>query len=550
MRRKKLKIWNSILALTMVCSIATACSSAGKTDGNGSAEGNQESHLVNGKFEPPITITTVSPVIGPQYKFMEGDSLNDNFHIRWARDTLGINIKFLWNVDGTEAYQTKQRLMLASNEQLPDVMYVHNNQINTFIESGQVMDITEAFEKYAPERLKEAFNKDPELWVRVAKDGKKYGLPVLSDTETNAVMFIRQDWLDKLGLKAPTTIDEMEQVMDAFTNKDPDGNGKKDTIGISLSGKDKLATWAATADFVFGAYNQMPELWFKAEDGTLKYGSIQPEVKTALGKLADWFQKGYLDKSLGTLDNEKAAESFIQGKSGIYVGPAYSPEWPLSDMMKDKTMAVKAYPIPKGPDGQFGSTAAEKTNHALMFRKDFKHMDAFFAYLDKTMKPYDKDSEFYYGQQEGFDYAMENGKPVYNSDKVTAGADPYALHLTAFPYKLPGTKQPYDELLAGKTPETPDEIKAASLPEVELNAFSIMYRDKGKQAMFNAFAGPATPTMSKKDELLKKMERETFLKIVYGEQSLDSFDKFATDWAKAGGDEITKEVNEWYKSTK
>ncbi|MFD0961722.1 extracellular solute-binding protein [Paenibacillus chungangensis] len=558
---KKRKVLNAAIVLGTVVSMLVACSSGNNNVNSGGAtqpaEGNTaaptETSPTNsdGKFDPPVTITTVTPHLSADTKYPEGDTMTDNFHSRWVKENLGIDLKFLWGVSNTEAYQTKQKLMLAGNEEMPDIMLVHNELISEFISSGRFMDITEAFEMYAPERLKATFENDPDLWVRVRKDGKNYGLPVLTNMETNAIMFMRQDWLDNLNLKAPTTIDELEQVLDAFTNQDPDQNGKNDTIGISLAGKDKLATWTATADFVFGAYGKMPELWYKAEDGTLQYGSINPSVKTALGKLAEWFNKGYLDKALGTLDNTKAAESFTQGKSGIYVGPSYSPNWPMKGAGMDVSV-VEAYPIPKGPEGLFGSTAAAKTNHAYLFSKDFQHMDAFFKYLDIMMRPYAEDSPFYYGAEEGLDYILVDGKPVYDAPELkkpdSFGMNDYML---TFNYAIPqDNSQMYDDLLAGKEPVLPNEIMASQWPLARLKAYALDAKNKAAQGMQNAFQGQPTKTLAQKGELLLKMERETFLKIVYNELPLDAFDKFVEDWKKAGGDQVTTEVNEWYNTTK
>ncbi|MHA6483511.1 extracellular solute-binding protein [Paenibacillus sp. strain BS8-2] len=561
MRLKKRKVLNTAIVLGTAVSMLVACSSGNNNNDNANATKQPEGSTApvessqptnaSGKFDPPVKITTVSPNIGADNKFPAGDTLNDNFHTRWAKEKLGIEMETLWSVNDNTAYTTKQKLMLAGNEKMPDVMLVYNELIDDFISSGKFMDITEAFDKYAPERLKEAFAKDPDLWIRVQKEGKRYGLPVMTDGAVNSIMFIRQDWLDKLNLKAPTTIAELENVMDAFVNQDPDGNGKKDTIGISLSGKTNLATWNATADFVFGAYGQMPEQWYKADDGTLQYGSINPSVKTALGKLSEWFEKDYLDKAFGTLDNTKAGESFTQGKSGIYVGPTYVPSTTFEKGGMDVSV-VKAYRIPEGPDGLFGSTAAAKTNHAYLFNKDFAHMDAFFAYLDKMMKPYAEDSEFYYGFEEGLDYKMVDGKPDYKAADLRKpegfSAGNYMLVKN---YTVPvDNSQMYIDLLAGKTPVTPTELNVVTWPKARQEALAIDGQIKAKQGFQNAFQGQPTKTMQQKGELLLKMERETFLKIVYGEQPLDSFDTFVENWNKAGGDEVTAEVNEWYKNSK
>jgi len=64
----------------------------------------------------------------------------------------------------------------------------------------------------------------------------------------------------------------------------------------------------------------------------------------------------------------------------------------------------------------------------------------------------------------------------------------------------------------------------------------------------NEFLGPPTPTMQKKWDQLLQTEHETFVQIIYGKKDIDYFDKFVANWKANGGDQITKEVNEWYQS--
>ncbi|MNI62121.1 hypothetical protein D3C73_1174270 [compost metagenome] len=66
----------------------------------------------------------------------------------------------------------------------------------------------------------------------------------------------------------------------------------------------------------------------------------------------------------------------------------------------------------------------------------------------------------------------------------------------------------------------------------------------------NYFRGPTTSTMLSRNELLKKLQMDTYTEILYGKQPLDAFDAFVDKWKSSGGDDITKEVNEWYDSVK
>lgn len=143
--------------------------------------------------------------------------------------------------------------------------------IADMIESGRVKAIDEDIEKYMPDRLKEIYDKYPQTFYPVTKDGKTYGLacaPVLTEGQ---VMVIRQDWLDNLGLKAPATLDEFEAVIRAFTEDDPDGNGKKDTYGFTYEG-DSIYNNGWVADPVT-CFPPIPENTFPAAGRRMKTGS-------------------------------------------------------------------------------------------------------------------------------------------------------------------------------------------------------------------------------------------------------------------------------------
>jgi len=62
------------------------------------------------------------------------------------------------------------------------------------------------------------------------------------------------------------------------------------------------------------------------------------------------------------------------------------------------------------------------------------------------------------------------------------------------------------------------------------------------------YFGPPTPTMGEKNSTLDTLVKETFTKIIMGAAPIEEFDKFVANWKQLGGDQITKEVNEWAAS--
>jgi len=556
----KNKKWVSLM-LAFVLTSVVGCSSGG--NGNSASNANtpggetQTAQSSSGKFDPPIMITTARPV-GSDYTFINGEDINNNVHNKWAKEKLGIEIKDLWNTADNGAYHTKLRLSLTTNDQLPDVFIVQDtNLIADLIESGKVKDIGEEFDKYASDRIKNLYAENSASLNQVKKGNQLLGLPIFSAGDgTNPVLWVRQDWLDNLGLKAPTTIDEFEAVMDAFTNQDPDGNGKKDTFGFSLSGRNGFSNWMSDVSFIFGAYTGkfIPGQWQKADDGTLKYGSVQPEIKSGLGKLQEWYKKSYLDPELAAIDEVKATESFIQGKSGMIAAPYWAFGWPLGDVKSTNPDANhKAHMLPVGPDGKSARyTGYINEGKVMMFNKNFKHMDAFFQYLDKIYDHQFETGDFKDGFFEGYDYAIVDGEPTYDPAKfptpldATASSGKYNLFWNepVIPFH---DSENYDYVFNGGEIKSRAHKEIASQDPEQVRAGSLNFQMRGINAP-TEFLGAPTETMRSKGDNLKTMELETFAKIIYGNEPLDKFDSFVADWKSKGGDQMEKEVNDWYKS--
>lgn len=507
-----------------------------------------------------VEITTVR-TLKDDTKFRDGDDVNNNVVTQWAEEELGIKFNTLWTVPTDEQYNTKIRLSMSAGKDLPDVFLVSDGQLTAdLIESGLVMQVDEAIEKHASPRLKELFERFPQAFYPATVDGKRYGIPRFSGGNgSDSLLWIRQDWLDKFDLEAPTTIEELEHVMEVFTTQDPDGNGKDDTIGLTLASKNGLATWLADGSFIFGAYGDyLPKSWSKAEDGSLVYGSIQPNAKQALGKLNEWYESGYLDKEVGILDEQTAIESFVSGKSGIIAAPPWADGWPIADVNKNVPDAVvKPYPLPSGPDGQIGRKGEGYVTGEFLFSKDFEHMDKFFEYWDAIYGfTFGESKYFEKGLFENYDYVMQDGKPVYDQqtiEEVTGKEfiNPGKYFLTTdvptVPFEL--YKLLEDFHTTGREAETPYEQKFAAANERYLEAGAIVNQQNDIR-IENEWNGPPTETMQAKGELLDKLEQEVYADIIYGNKPLDAFDDFVEKWKSSGGDKITEEVNAWYESVK
>lgn len=473
-------------------------------------------------------ITTVFS-LRPALSFKNGENIEANIHTRTVRETLGIDLQYLWTApDNT--FSTKLKLQLLNKREMPDIIPVRTDVIHPLIDSGQFMPVDDLFEKYASPVWKKAMNEHPSVWYPYERDGQHYAIPIL-DYEYNSdpVMWIREDWLENVGLAAPTTLAELEQVLYAFTYMDPDGNGKDDTYGIAVSLGNSMSTWMSDIGWVFGMYGSVPKQWNTyGTTGGLEFGSVQDSVKLGLVKLREWQKAGYFPNEALWLDEENAARLFSQEQAGIIVGPHWMRFWPLNLLTENNPKAkIISIPLPKGPDGKSYHRASQPGNGAVLINKDIKNPETFFRYMNYLYETQGLGKgEYEYGMARDYDYTMVNGEPSNDRSLIPGGY----VDVSAYTLTYDGARIPS---------RWPKMVSDTELPALTQSL-------SGR--LPNEFLGPPTPTMQKKWDQLLQTEHETFVQIIYGKKDIDYFDKFVANWKANGGDQITKEVNEWYQS--
>ncbi len=189
---------------------------------------------------------------------------------------------------------------------LPDIVELQTSDIVPYALSGKLVpleDYIEASPYYAdmPKELIEAY--------RMA-DGHIYGFPQ-TDAD-GCVTYVRQDWLDNLGLDAPKTYDEFVAVLDAFVNDDPDGNGVDDTIGMTLP---------FNTGWEFDYYNRMimqdAMFGFQQKNGVWKDGFQEPEMAGALERFQDLYARGLIDSEFFSNKTSTARSKIYEGQAGM-----------------------------------------------------------------------------------------------------------------------------------------------------------------------------------------------------------------------------------------
>ncbi|HZG78921.1 MAG TPA: extracellular solute-binding protein [Paenibacillus sp.] len=496
--------------------------------------------------------------LGTNYKYDEGETIDNNIWVQTYQEQLGIKLKYDWVVPGDQFGQ-KFSVALASNN-LPDAFSVDNKNLKLLADNGVIADLTDAYETYATPLTKSVIEGDGGAMLETAKvGGRLMAIPeTLSMLDNIDMIWIRKDWLEKLNLPVPATLDELVKTAEAFVTQDPDGNGKADTYGFAINNDAVSGGTTGWADIapIFYAFHAYPNGWIKDASGKLVNGTIQPEVKTALAFLQDLYARKMIDPEFGVKDGAKVAESTTAGKIGIAYGMMWNSIWPLNSSKENAEDPGDWIPIPpvSSDDQPLLSLVSNPVTNFHVVNKDFKHPEALIKmvnlWVENTMGE-NGDNDKYSTTPEGkevFKLSMFRvWKPKQNLESYLAvkealnSSDPSGLSNST-------DKANYGKVLAY---HQDGDLKSWGYAAVfgPNGSQSILEEiDKKKLYKYNEFYGAPTQTMIDKGATLAKMQNETFLKIIMGKAPIEEFDAFVDQWKRLGGDQITKEVNEWYES--
>ena len=560
MKKKK------ILALMMAVSMAGSLAACG---GGDSSKGTSKGGASEGSTEDGMVELTYMHKLNGTEKYVGDDDINNNVWTRCYQDDLGIKLNYTIAAAGDD-YTQKLTMAIASNE-LPDLMDLPPEEFSELANAGMLADITDSYEKDASDLLKQTIEVDGGIQLASAKvDGKLYGLPQLSAADgTCDLLWIRTDWLENLGLKAPTTMDELIEVAKAFRYNDPDGNGQDDTWGIGFQKAIVSEDGASPGSYegFFAAYGAYAKAWVKGDDGKITYSGINNGIKDALPQLNQMYEDGLIDPEFGVKDTVKLGEDISAGKVGMFYGLEGMPWGACKSNIENNPEAEwQCYPIVSATDEPAKPityvrisryyAANAKCEHpealvkiANVFQDKINSLDS----TEETLNTFGVDPETGINFAEyaafGMDPAIQKCNTYYKEIKDTLEGNSKIedIHPEAARY--------YNVI---KTYIDGGMDKASNSlgwnyykfigPEGSWNTIINDYKANDKLVQ-SAFFGAPTPTMSTNLVSMDKLQSETFVNIIMGTQKPETFDDFVKQWKEMGGDTITDEVNEWYKKT-
>ncbi|WP_066516897.1 extracellular solute-binding protein [Curtobacterium ammoniigenes] len=447
---------------------------------------------------------------------------------------IGTNLNITWVPNSS--YEDKTNITLAGSN-VPQVMVIQSKDsgfVNT-AEAGGFWNLTNYLKDYP-----NLDTTEPQVQQASSINGQVYGIFRARDVMRTAVI-VRKDWLQKLGLQMPKTTADLLKVAKAFTNDDPNGDGKKDTWGIEIpkwpggfatnSPYDAIETW-------YGAGND----WYK------KGSSLEPSFTSSKWIDALNFEKqlvegGYVNPDYATLDSVDWNQAFLNGKAGIIID-TYSRARQIESLLEKQDpnsyqgmVGVTGNLI--GPDGTMHALPTPGYSGFLAIPKSsVKTVAQLKAVLSVLNKMNSKQAQIIMNNGlAGQNFTVKNNlaEPITsaaatNLQTITASYAQLGTNVTGNKFYLPAQPNAYDQQMYDS------ELKTAAADT--------------KHAVYNPAAAYVSKTYTQQGATLDNIIVDARLKYISGQENLQQLKAAIQQWKASGGSQVISETNALYKKDK
>lgn len=558
------------LAVIMAAAAFTACSqtpssstssksessSSASSDGSESSTASADDLMTPyGKYPEKLTVHFAKSASSAP-NLLEGDRVDDSPMTRYITDQINVDFVCDWEVEASE-YVNKMSLMLASGS-LPDMFTLDSSAYLLYRqlrENDLLADLAPYYESCGSDFMKntlgtyEGRNSDPftEGESMYALAGGRYGY------EHN-LAWIRTDWMEAAGVKeAPTDIAGIEDLLTKWKENPP----VEGYAGMALNYKEVGNVYASgSASPVFAALGAYPGAWIKDKDGKIIWGSTAPEVKEGLAVLADWYQKGLIDQQFATRTAAGTTDALISGgQSGFIFAPwwyVYTVGSDFPAKFPEEKDSLGTFNTPVDASGNYNAMAPGATGSFVVVNKNFSNpevvykianceFDMWFEFKEdaaQLIKP-TRDNNVDWGYlfpTGGFNIARFTTVPDFGhyAEAYIAGDG-----VTDLEPELPM----YESMAKNALQYSKDHENTGTnwIDYYGRAVVSPMTDAKEVKMMYPEYSF-VTESMADLKPNLDTLEQTTFLKIVTGEQPIDAFDTFVTEWYAQGGQTMTDEV--------
>lgn len=476
----------------------------------------------------------------------ERKSASENIWIDAYEKYLNLDVDRQIAEDDTALNATINTSMASGD--LPDVMIVSKETLYTLAQNEVLQDLRPAYEEYSASKgtlLKTAVEGMPSALDAGTINGELLGFPIIpSAYNSTESLWIRQDWLDQVGMEAPKTLDEMKEVARAFMEN---GLGGDDTIGLGLAAtKENLQPYRS----LLAPFGVVYNVWTENEEGTYEYSMVSDEMKDALLFMQDLYSEGLVKSDFAVTDI--LGEEVANGKVGMYYGEGWRGATDVkASLINDESADWIAAPIPT----QDGNLVKQWTNSTIDYfavvTKECEYPEAILKMIELELHMYYEPTE-----EEQVTYVVcEDSYPVWNFrifrnfNYADLAVRQCELIMDGLEKDMPLEEMPliartqYQQVLEGLGG---DRSQLGYVP-VYTEGYKNIMDSLNAGMLVGEYDGPITENMSLYLNTINAALTSECMKVVMG-ADISVFDAAVDAWYQNGGQAITEEINEYYAS--
>ena len=453
-------------------------------------------------------------------------NMEENRWTAWMREQTGLNLK--WKSLPRNGFRDSIGELVALGE-APDIIVEFDQTFfSNMASEGLIIPLDDVLQEYAPNYYKFMTENDDIRKATTFYDGHIYALTSFSGTKLSEVLWIRQDWLDELGLSAPTSTKELIEVARAFKEA---GLGGENTTPIVLN------SWKLGG--VFGLFQAETDDWYVDDSGKVEFGPLTNRFEGAVSFLKTLYDEGLIMRDYPTdTDLTLQKQLWINGNAGILLDYWYGT---LNHDLLTNNPDAKIVPLPPITT-EFGENSyiqGSGLNYFVAINKDCKNVEGALKYLDWM---FTTGWEVMSYGLEGVHYNLVDGKRVAVDNDDLKAQIRYTPLYAALAQEEPADQELMDNAL-------PDEI-SQQVAKLGVEAYNLLIDTKYRVDI------PQNPDVEEFNNYYSEWTisfEPLVTKAITGGASYTPqmlMEELHSIWDSAGGKEIEEKVQTWYDANK
>lgn len=497
-----------------------------------------------GRYDEPVTLkilSTDSKSASTVYDSSnpERASARENAWIAAYEEYLNVKVERIIAEDNT-AVSAQINSRLASND-LPDVMLCDKVTMYNLVENGMYTNLLPALEGYEQSNYLAACLNEGFLDFGMV-NGELVGFPITNNWYNGTqLLWVRQDWLDKVNMTAPTTIDELVAVARAFKENKLGG---ENTIGLGLVNDQMYSDYRG----ILAAYGVVYNTWTKQEDGSYVFANVTDEMKAGLLRLQEIYKEGLIKSDFAV--SNILSQEVANGQVGMYYASGWHSVTDIkTNMVNDPDAVWVCVPAPSLDGQRMKQYTNASCNMFAVVNPKFKHPEAIFKMMELEQKMYTAPDAADIPKL----YTTEDGFPMWDlrifRNFGRADFDLFRSNLIN------------EHLAAGHTAADVEPViydfytqcEAALAGDRALQgrylcqtmAYPIIADLLAQNLLVPEYGGKLTENMQLYQKTINAELNSAMVKVIMG-NDISVFEKAVDQWYKNGGKVITEEVNAYY----